>query len=318
MPDRISIPLPDIDIIQTVVYSRDRFAYRAMTKQSRDTRVKRVILLEGAANLVVLLAKVVVGLTTGSLAVLGDAVHSLTDVSNNVVAWTMVRVSAMPADREHPYGHRKFETLAVFSLGALLVVLAFELAINAIKGESKPVVSNTWELGVMIAVLIINIAVAAWERRWARRLQSDILLADASHTFADVMITLTVIAGWQLSAMGYPWLDRACAIGVAGLVLYLAYQLFKRAIPALVDQFAVDPEKLRQTAMSVPGVRKVSRIRSRWAGSEAVVDMIIMVDPTLNTEQAHKICDQIELQVEQAFQIRDISIHIEPDTHKDN
>ena len=285
-----------------------------MIQLSRDRRVKRVILLEGAANLAVLVAKLVVGLTTGSLAVLGDAVHSLTDLANNIVAWTVIRVSALPADREHPYGHRKFETLAVFGLAALLVVLAFELALNAIKGESKPIASSPWELGVMLTVLIINVTVAVWERRWARRLQSDILLADASHTFADVMITLAVIAGWQLSAMGYVWLDRVCALGVAGLVMFLAYQLFKRAIPALVDQFAVDPEQLRQTVMGVPGVREVRRIRSRWAGSEAVVDMIISVDPALNTEQAHAISDQIELQVEQRFQIRDISIHIEPDT----
>ena len=285
-----------------------------MIQLSRDRRVKRVILLEGAANLAVLVAKLVVGLTTGSLAVLGDAVHSLTDLANNIVAWTVIRVSALPADREHPYGHRKFETLAVFGLAALLVVLAFELALNAIKGESKPIASSPWELGVMLTVLIINVTVAVWERRWARRLQSDILLADASHTFADVMITLAVIAGWQLSAMGYVWLDRVCALGVAGLVMFLAYQLFKRAIPALVDQFAVDPEQLRQTVMGVPGVREVRRIRSRWAGSEAVVDMIITVDPALNTEQAHAISDQIELQVEQRFQIRDISIHIEPDT----
>ena len=285
-----------------------------MKLTQRDRSVRRVILLEGAANLAVLLAKLVVGFSTGSLAVLGDAVHSLTDLFNNIVAWTVIRLSVLPADREHPYGHRKFETLAVFGLAALLVVLAFELALNAIKGESKPIASSAWELGVMLTVLIINVTVAVWERRWARRLQSDILLADASHTFADVMITLAVIAGWQLSAMGYVWLDRICALGVAGLVLFLAYQLFKRAVPTLVDQFAVDPEQLRQTVMNVPGVHKVRRIRSRWAGSEAVVDMIITVDPALNTEQAHAISDQIELQVEQQFQIHDISIHIEPDT----
>ena len=284
-----------------------------MIQLSRDRRVKRVILLEGAANLAVLVAKLVVGLTTGSLAVLGDAVHSLTDLANNIVAWTVIRVSALPADREHPYGHRKFETLAVFGLAALLVVLAFELALNAIKGDNKPIASTAWELGVMLSVLIINVVVATWQRRWARRLKSDILLADASHTFADVMITTTVIIGWQLSAIGYVWLDRLCALGVAGLVLYLAYQLFKRAIPALVDQFAVDPEQLTKVVMAVPGVCDVRRIRSRWVGSVPVVDMIITVDSSLTTEQAHEISDRIESQVEQQFHIDDTSIHVEPD-----
>ena len=286
--------------------------YRANTAD-RDHSVRRVILIEGTANLAVLLAKLVVGFATGSLAVLGDAVHSLTDLSNNVVAWTVMRLSVQPADREHPYGHRKFETLAVFGLAALLVVLAFELALNAIKSESKPIASETWELGVMLAVLLINVVVAAWQRRWARRLASDILLADASHTFADVMITTAVIIGWQLSAMGYAWLDRLCALAVAGLVLYLAYQLFKRAVPVLVDQFAVDPEQLTRAVMTVTGVRQVRRIRSRWMGSVPVVDMIICVDPALTTEQAHDISDRIELLVEQRFQIADVSIHVEPD-----
>ena len=284
-----------------------------MKLTQRDRSVRRVILLEGAANLAVLLAKLVVGFSTGSLAVLGDAVHSLTDLFNNIVAWTVIRLSVLPADREHPYGHRKFETLAVFGLAALLVVLAFELALNAIKGESKPIASTAWELGVMLSVLIINVVVATWQRRWARRLESDILLADASHTFADVMITTTVIIGWQLSAIGYVWLDRLCALGVAGLVLYLAYQLFKRAIPALVDQFAVDPEQLTKVVMAVPGVRDVRRIRSRWVGSVPAVDMIITVDSSLTTEQAHEISDRIESQVEQLFHIDDASIHVEPD-----
>jgi cation diffusion facilitator family transporter len=287
-----------------------------MKQTQRDRKVRQVILIEGAANLTVLLAKVVVGFSTGSLAVLSDAVHSLTDMFNNIVAWTVVRLSAVPADREHPYGHRKFETLAVFGLAALLVVLAFELGLNAIKGESKTIASSAWELGVMLAVLIINIVVATWQRRWARRLESDILLADASHTFADVMVTLMVIAGWQLSVMGYVWLDRLCALGVAGLVLYLAYQLFKRAVPVLVDQFAVDPEQLTRAVMTVSGVREVRRIRSRWVGSEPVVDMIISVDPALTTEQSHNISDQIELLLEQQFHINDISIHVEPANDK--
>ncbi len=93
----------------------------------RDKSVQKVILIEGAVNVVVLLAKLFVGLSTGSLAVVGDAIHSLTDVANNIVAWVVTRISSSPPDREHPYGHRKFETLAVFFLASLLVVLSFGL-----------------------------------------------------------------------------------------------------------------------------------------------------------------------------------------------
>ncbi|NNG03107.1 MAG: cation transporter [Inquilinus sp.] len=279
----------------------------------RDRLVRRVILVEGFANLVVLLAKLIVGLSTGSLAVLSDAVHSLTDVANNAVAWIVIKVSSQPADREHPYGHRKFETLAVFGLATLLAVLAFELALHAIRREEATVVRDAWALGIMLGVLGVNVAIASWQRYWARRLQSDIILADANHTFADVLTTIVVIGGWQLSAMGYPWLDSVCALGVAALVMYLAYGLFKRAFPVLVDQFAIAPELLADAARSVPGVRKVRRIRSRSVGSTRTVDMVVTVDPELSTTEAHAIADAIERRLEDRHQVGDASIHIEPE-----
>ncbi|MDH3377256.1 MAG: cation diffusion facilitator family transporter [Gammaproteobacteria bacterium] len=278
----------------------------------RDRQVQRIILVEGAANLIVLIGKLVVGISTGSLAVLGDAIHSLTDVTNNAVAWFVVRISGQPADREHPYGHRKFETLAVFGLATLLAVLALELALHALRRESVEVGEDAWALAIMLSVLAANVVIASWQRYWARRLRSDILLADANHTFADVLTTIVVISGWQLSAKGYPWLDTICALGVAALVMYLAYGLFRRALPTLVDQFAVEPETLSSVVTGVAGVRGVSRIRSRWVGANPTIDMVISVDRNLSTTKAHEIADIVEKLLEERFQARDITIHIEP------
>ena len=159
-----------------------------------------MIIIEGLANLCVLLAKTAVGLSTGSLAILADAAHSLTDLANNIVAWIVVRLAAQPPDREHPYGHRKFETLAVFGLATLLTVIAVEIALQALRREQPEILQSDWGLVLMLGVLLTNIAVTTWQRMWARRLQSDILLADASHTLADVAITSTVIIGWPLSS----------------------------------------------------------------------------------------------------------------------
>jgi cation diffusion facilitator family transporter len=278
----------------------------------RHKQVLRVILIEGSANLLVLIAKIVVGISTGSMAVLGDAIHSLTDVANNFVAWLVIRISAKPADIEHPYGHRKFETIAVFALALLLSVMAIELAINAFKEHEPVITTGRWELITMLVVLVVNIILSTWQRYWASRLQSDILLADASHTFADVLITLVVIAGWQLSAAGYVWVDQLCALGVSVLVLSLAYGLFRRALPTLVDEFAIDPTLLSNAVRSVKGVRQVLRVRSRWIGSDRAVDMIIRVDPELSTDESHLISDRIESLIESRFEITDISIHVEP------
>jgi len=224
----------------------------------------------------------------------------------------VLRLSVLPPDREHPYGHRKFETLAVFFLASLLTVLAFELALHAIQKEDAEIVSSSWELFIMLGVLTVNIIVATWQRMWARRLKSDILMAEASHTFADVLTTIVVNLGWQLSAMGYLWLDRICALAVSALILYLAYSLFKKAKPILVDEFALDPELLTNTIRQVEGVRQVNRVRSRWIGSEKAIDIVISVDAKLSTEESHKIATEIESLIEDKFDATDISIHVEP------
>ena len=282
------------------------------THSHKDKDVQRVLVIEGLANLVMLVAKVAVGLTTGSLAILGDAIHSLSDVTNNIIAYSVIRFSVAPPDREHPYGHRKFETLAVFFLAALLTVLAFELAISAINKEDTVIVSSPVELAIMLAVLTINISIATWERIWARRLDSEILLADATHTFADVLTTVVVIVGWQLSAMGYLWLDRLCALAVSIIILYFAFNLFKRVAPVLIDQSAIDPELLSTSIKKISGVREVKRVRSRWIGSDKAIDIIISVAHDLSTDDSHNIASQVEQLIEKDFGVTDISIHVEP------
>ena len=280
----------------------------------RDTKILRIILIEGLANLIVLVVKLSVGMITGSLAVLGDSVHSLTDVINNIVAWIVTRHSAKPADPGHPYGHRKFETVAVFALAALLAIIAFELLLHAVTRETTEITTGRLELGLMFGVLAINIIVSTWQRMWAKRLQSDILLADANHTFSDVLITASVIVGWQLSAMGWVWIDQICALAVAGLILYLAFGLFKRTLPVLLDERAIDAEKLRAAMQVIDGVRAIPRIRSRWIGSARAVDLIIEVDAKLSTAAAHEIADRVEILLADRFDVHDVSIHIEPHT----
>lgn len=279
---------------------------------ARDRQILRIILIEGAANLLVVCAKTVIGLSTGSIAILGDALHSLTDASNNLVAWFVVRFSHLPADREHPYGHRKFETLAVFILASILVALSFQLLLNAINKQPASITSSTLELVVMIGVLIVNISVSTWEAYWAKRLKSDILMADASHTFADIMVTLSVIIGWQLSAQGYVWADRLCALGVSGFVMYLAYTLFRRAIPVLTDRYAVEASRVAARIKQIDGVLDAYNIRSRWMGDSSAIDLVIAVDAQLSTEQAHRIADRAEAVLHNEFDIGDVSIHVEP------
>jgi cation diffusion facilitator family transporter len=279
----------------------------------RGRSVQRVMRIEGGANLCMALLKGLVGFSTGSLGILSDSVHSLTDLANNVVAWVVVRWSGRPPDEGHPYGHRKFETVAVFLLAMLLTVTAVELAGSALRRSEPQIVDSGWALLGMLGVLATNVGLATWEGRWARRLDSQILGADARHTLADVLTTVVAIVGWQAAARGHLWVDTVASLAVAGLILFLAYGLFHRSLPVLVDGASIDPELLRRTTLRVPGVLGVRRVRSRSSGRGAEVDLVVTVAPDLSTIASHEIATAVEQTLRAQLPVDVLTIHVEPE-----
>jgi cation diffusion facilitator family transporter len=283
-----------------------------MDKSEIDRKVCSILIIEGLANFIVLIAKTIVGFATGSSAILSDALHSLTDLFNNVFAYIVSRVSSSPPDENHPYGHKKFETLAVFVLATLLSVIAIEVVIRAYGRIGNPITHSYWGLVVMIGVMVVNIAVSSWENYWAKRLNSDLLKADARHTFSDVLVTIGVIVGWQLAARGYPILDFVFAVFVSVLVFYLAFQLFRKSIPVLVDEAAVDQDKIAKSIERIDDVVKIERLRSRNIGHETFADVVVTVKANMSTEESHKVADLIEEELLEKFGIDDVVVHIEP------
>jgi cation diffusion facilitator family transporter len=249
---------------------------------------------------------------TNSTAIIADAIHSFTDVANNVIAWMAIKISESPADKTHPYGHQKFEQLAVFMLAALLIIVAFEILINAIRRFGEPVEQSFWGLVILIIAVLINSILTIWERYWAKRLESDILIADASHTLSDVLTSVAVIIGWQLASRGYYWIDAAFAIVVSCIIFFLAYKLFQRSIPILVDSSEVDALKISKTINRIEQVRGVRRVRSRSSGKHKIADVVVTVDPFLSTVQSHEVADSIEQMLAEKYDIQDAVIHIEP------
>lgn len=275
-------------------------------------KVTQVLLIEGSINVLITLVKVGVGMHTGSTAILADAFHSATDVANNGIAWITHRIAHKPADRGHPYGHRKFEYLAVFVLAVLLCVIAVELLSYIVSSDSQTPVQSGLSFWIMFAAALGSLAVSGFEFYWGRRLNSKLLDADAKHSLADAGTTLVAVSGWQLSLWGYPWLDSMFALIVVSIVVYLAVSLFRQVIPVLVDAAVVDEKQVIYVATQVPGVIRVEQIRSRSTGTGKLLEIKAIVAADLTTFAAHQIVEQLEEKLASRFNLTDVIVHIEP------
>lgn len=281
----------------------------------RQKQVKRVLFSLLLANLVVVTAKLFISVSTGSLAVAGDAVHSAVDAMNNVLGLAIISVAILDPDEEHPYGHRKFETLGALLIVVFLSISGFEIvkgAITRLSAGSPPLEISNGELGILVATLVINAAVAIYETRRGKELNSQILLADAAHTKADVFITIGVITGVFLSRSGFPFADPLVALAVAAAIVFVTRDIILRAIPVLVDEQVVDYRKIRDIAEAVSGVHRAYDIRSRGTPNQRFAELTISVAGKATVEQAHEIADLVEGRLHQDLKIHQIVVHVEP------
>jgi cation diffusion facilitator family transporter len=283
--------------------------------REKSSGVRRVLGGILAANVIVVVVKLTVGFDTNSLAVFGDALQSSVDAANNLFGIFVVRVAAKAPDEEHPYGHAKFETLGALLIALLLALSIFELVRGAVarlmSGAPALNVSSA-ALGLLIFTLAVNIAVVWYETRAGRRLQSDLLLADALHTRTDVFITLGVLGGLALARAGLAWADPMLALIVAVLVGRAGYQILRRSIPTLVDERAFDQTTIRQEAELVAGVVSAYAIRSRHAGDRRFAELTIAVDGGADVASAHRIADEVEGRLRTSLQLDEVTVHVEP------
>ncbi len=281
----------------------------------RATQVRRVLLGLLLANLVVVGAKLAVGISARSLAVLGDALHSAVDALNNVLALVVVRVASKAPDEDHPYGHGKFETLGALLIVGFLSITCFELvrgAVARLAGSHPAPTPSETQLAILVATLGINTLVAWYENRRGHELSSHLLIADASHTKSDVLITVGVLIGLLLARRGWWWADPAIAIVIAALIVRVAYRILQDSIPELVDQRAVDTAAIRGAAEDVRGVKSAYGIRSRGGANARYAEVTIAVDGDANVQAAHAIADQVEERLKRDLALSEVTVHVEP------
>lgn len=276
--------------------------------------VARVLWVILALNLLVTIAKLVVAARSGSLSVLGDGLHSLVDALANVVALVILRLAAAPPDEDHPFGHSKYETLAALVLAGLMLLTAFELGQLAVERLLRPraLFVDASTLIVMASTLGANFLIAWFEAREGRRRGSEVLLADAAHTRADVVVTLSVLAGLGLQALGVDGMDPVLALGVAAFIVYTAWTVLRHALPVLTDATAIDPVEVARVVRGVQGVVSVHDIRSRRSGRESFVQMHLVVDAD-TVADAHAVTDEVEGRVMSELQATEVFVHVEPE-----
>lgn len=288
----------------------------------RMRSIRRVLWTILLLNLGVAAAKYAWGTISGSASMQADGIHSVFDSAGNVVGLVGISLAARPADAGHPYGHAKFETYASLVIGVLLLLAAFEVGSSA--AAKLAAGSYTAEVGpmsfvVMAGTLAVNLGVTVYERRFAKRLRSEVLAADANHTLSDALVSVGVIAGLAAVALGFPMADPIMALVVTAAILATAYDVFKHALATLSDRARIPEGDLRAAALAVPGVRGVHRIRTRGTEGEVYADLHVLVDPSMTVADAHRLADEVEADIKERFaNVIEVLVHIEPnDGHED-
>jgi cation diffusion facilitator family transporter len=284
--------------------------------QSVHSEKSRVAAISMIASASMAVAKFVVGIAIGSIALISEALHSSVDLAATVVTWMVVQVSDKPADEEHHYGHGKMESLSALGVIAMLYVLAGGILVASYGRLRDGAVPPTLSV-IPFAVLLIDIAVNLWRalalHRTARATKSQALAADALHFASDVLGSIAVIAGLALSGLGYAWGDAAAAIGVALVISALGLRLARSTVETLLDR-APDgvAEKATAALRTVPGVVDVERLRARMVGPTHFIDATVQVPRTLPIDRVEAIKRQAQDAVSAALGDADLTFAAVP------
>ncbi|HHH54412.1 MAG TPA: cation transporter [Bacteroidetes bacterium] len=272
------------------------------------------------SNLFLIILKMIVGLISGSVSLISEAIHSGMDLLASIIAFFSVKISSKPPDQDHPYGHGKYENIS----GVLEAFLIFVAAIWIIYEAVKKFISGgkiefiIYGFIVMIISMLVNLYVSKQLYKTAKKYDSIALEADALHLKTDIYTSAGVAIGFLLIYLtGFVWLDPVIAILVALLIIYEAFQLLNNAFSPLVDTQLPQIEVteintiLKEFLIDYKGI-SYTRIRTRKSGSQKYLDFILKVPNDMSVKKAHEICDDMEEKINEKFPKIDINIHIEP------
>ena len=285
----------------------------------RYREVRRVTVVGAFVDFVLGVTKIVVGWIAHSEALVADGVHSLSDLATDFIVLYAARHSHRDADEDHPYGHGRIETLATVGLGIMLILVAFGLAWDAVGRIGVPdLLFTPGVLALVVATLSILSKEALYQYTIvvARRLKSNMLMANAWHHRSDAISSIVVFIGVAGAMMGYHYLDAVAAVAVSVMIAKIGLDLVLSSTRELIDT-ALEPElveSIRRAITRVNGVRALHMLRTRRSGGQALADVHLQVDPRISVSEGHQIGDTVRRQLLAQFdEVTDVTVHIDPE-----
>jgi cation diffusion facilitator family transporter len=286
---------------------------------SRYREVRKVTLIGSVVDLLLGIVKVVIGVLSHSQALVADGIHSFSDLFTDFLVLFAAKHAHREADEEHPYGHGRIETVATVALGGALLTVAVGISYDAIRRMLAPELLLHPGVLALLAALVSVFAkevIYQYTARVARRLRSRMLHANAWHSRSDAISSIVVVIGVGGTMAGLPWLDAVAAIIVALMIAKIAWDLLWKSLQELIDT-ALDAEQVEtisETIRDVPGVRSLHMLRTRRSGSDALVDVHILVDPRLSVSEGHQIGETVRKRLLQGNdEVTDVTVHIDPE-----
>ena len=285
----------------------------------RYQEVRKVTLVGSLVDFLLGVAKIIVGWLAHSQALIADGVHSLSDLATDFLVLYAAKHAHRAADEDHPYGHGRIETLATVGLGIALIGIALGIGYDAMRRMNSPdlLLDPGWiALGVAALSVVSKEVIYQYTRNAAKRLRSNMLMANAWHSRSDAISSIVVVIGVAGAMMGYTYLDSVAAIAVAVMISKIGFELVLDSTKELIDT-ALEPEvtdAIRREVFNIDGVRALHMLRSRRSGSDALVDLHIQVDPRISVSEGHQIGDTVRRQLlERIEEVTDVTVHIDPE-----
>jgi cation diffusion facilitator family transporter len=259
--------------------------------------------------------KLTVGFMTNSEALKADGLNNTTDVIASIVVLIGLRLSQKPADKDHPYGHWKAESVASMVSSFIMLVVGFEVLYTAIttiiNGKSASPDPISAITGLVCAVVMYF--VYRHNRKLAAQINSQAVMAAAKDNLSDAWVSIGTAIGIIGAQFNLPWLDPLTAIIVGLLICNTAWDIFRSASHSLTDGFDVrEMYSFKNTIEGIPGVKGIKDLKARNYGNSAVVDVVILVNSTLNIREAHDVATKVENALIKKHEVFDVHVHVEP------